>query len=139
LFVYECVYQCYTAFQSVEKGRIRVAEAMMTSNYEETLRGLAADDETLIASLLKIQPDTTAASGLDPKTHALVGIAALIALDAAPASFAQQVKRARERGATPQELLGVLVALAPTVGTARVVETAPELAYALGIDLEAKT
>ncbi len=125
------------ALKSAEKGRIRVAETM-TSNYEETLRGLAADDETLIESLLKIQTDNTAASGLDPKTHALVGIAALIALDAAPASFAQQVKRARERGATPKELLGVLVALAPTVGTARVVETAPELAYALGIDLEAK-
>ena len=109
---------------------------MMTSNYEETLRGLAANDETLIESLLKMQTHTITASGLDPKTHALVEIAALIALDAAPASFARQVTRARASGVTPEEILGVLVALAPTVGTARVVETAPELAYALGIDLE---
>ena len=124
--------------KSAEKGRFKVADTM-TRNYEETLRGLAADDETLIESFLKIQPHTISASGLDPKTHALVEIAALIALDAAPASFAQQVKRARASGATPEELLGVLVALAPAVGTARVVETAPELAYALGIDLEART
>ncbi len=111
----------------------------MTSNYEQVLRGLAANDETLIESLLKMQMQNLAASGLDPKTHALVRIAALIAIDAAPASFAWQVTIARESGATPEEMLGVMVALAPTVGMARVVETAPELAYALGINLDTNT
>ena len=35
------------------------------------------------------------------------------------------------------EIVGTLIAVAPTVGTARVVSAAPELALALGYDVEA--
>ena len=38
---------------------------------------------------------------------------------------------------TPEEILGLLVALNPVVGNARVVAAAPELALGLGIDLDA--
>jgi 4-carboxymuconolactone decarboxylase len=47
-----------------------------------------------------------------------------------------QVGVALESGVTPEEILGVLIALAPTVGMARVVAAAPEIALALGMELE---
>jgi len=107
-------------------------------DHEATLHGLAINDGSVITSLLEMQLENIAASGLDPRTHALVRLAALVTLDAAPASFVWQVGVALESGVKPEEMTGVLIALAPTVGFARIVSTAPELALALGIDIEAK-
>lgn len=108
-----------------------------TRDHEATLQGLATNDRTLITSLLEMQLENIAASGLDPRTHALVRLAALVAIDAPPASFIWNVEIALESGVKPEEMIGVLVALAPTVGFARIVAAAPELALALGIDIEA--
>jgi len=74
-------------------------------------------------------------SGLDPRTFALVKIAALISLDAPPASYLWQVGNAIDAGATPEELVGVLRAIAPQVGLPRIVAAAPELMLALGLAL----
>jgi len=57
----------------------------------------------------------------------------LIALDAAPASFVWQTQVALESGVSKQDIVGVIVALAPTVGLAKIVSAAPELAFALDI------
>ena len=108
-----------------------------TKDHEATLQGLATNDRTLITSLLEMPLENIAASGLDPRTHALVRLAALVAIDAPPASFVWNVGIALESGVKPEEMIGVLVALAPTVGFARIVAAAPELALALGIDIEA--
>ncbi|MBU1669976.1 MAG: carboxymuconolactone decarboxylase family protein [Actinobacteria bacterium] len=93
-------------------------------------------DMGIIESLLAMQLGNIEDSGLDPKLHALVRIAALVAIDAPPASYMWQVGVALESGVTPDEILGVLIALAPTVGMARVVAAAPEIALALGMELE---
>ena len=53
------------------------------------------------------------ATGLDSRTFGLVKIAALIALDAPPASYAWQIANALEEGATPEDILAVLRAVAP--------------------------
>ena len=106
-------------------------------DHEATLLGLAMNDGSVITSLLEMQIENIAASGLDPKTHAMVRLAALVALDAAPASFVWQVGVGLESGVTPEEMVGMLIALAPTVGFASIVSSAPELALALGIDIEA--
>jgi alkylhydroperoxidase/carboxymuconolactone decarboxylase family protein YurZ len=45
------------------------------------------------------------------------------------------VQLALAAGATESEIVGVLVAVAPTVGLARVVATAPKLADAIGYDM----
>jgi alkylhydroperoxidase/carboxymuconolactone decarboxylase family protein YurZ len=74
-------------------------------------------------------------STLDARTFALVKIAALIALDAPPASYAWQVGNALGEGASPDDILGVLLAVAPQVGGPRVVAAAPELMVALGLAL----
>ena len=66
----------------------------------------------------------------------MVKIAALIALDAPPASFIAQVSFALEAGVSAEEVLGVLVAVGPQVGMPKVVAAAPELMLALGLTVD---
>lgn len=73
--------------------------------------------------------------GLGPRGFALVNIAALVAIDAPPASYVRQVGAALDAGVTPRDILGVLAAVAPQVGLARVVAAAPEIMVALGLEL----
>jgi len=103
----------------------------------DALFGVARHDSSALESLFAARSDNLEASGLDPKTYALVNIAALIAADAAPASYVFQVAFALEAGVTPEEILGLLVALNPTVGNVRIVSAAAELAFALGLELDA--
>jgi len=107
------------------------------AKHEETLRNLSLNDETFIESVVAMQLENIEASGLDPKTHALARLGALIALDAAPASYQWNVGMAFAAGATVDEITGVLIAVAPTVGIAKVVSAAPELALAIGFDVDA--
>ena len=81
--------------------------------------------------------DTVEVSGLDKKTHALVRLGAALAIDAAPSSYQSTIDLALAAGASIDEIVGTLIAVAPTVGIARVVSAAPELALALGYDVEA--
>jgi 4-carboxymuconolactone decarboxylase len=75
-------------------------------------------------------------SGLDPKVQALVGLGALLAVDAATVSLRLAVDLADREGATEEDIVGVLLAIAPAVGNARTVAVAPRLALALGYDVE---
>ena len=75
-------------------------------------------------------------SGLDPRVQALVGLGALLAVDAATVSVRRKVELAQRAGATEEEIVGVLLAIAPAVGHARTVVVAPRLALALGYDVE---
>ena len=59
----------------------------------------------------------------------------LIALDAPPASYVWQVSTALAEGATPEDIIGVLIAIAPQVGGPKLVAAAPELMIALGLSL----
>jgi alkylhydroperoxidase/carboxymuconolactone decarboxylase family protein YurZ len=74
-------------------------------------------------------------SGLDQRSFALVKIAALVAVDAPPASYLFQVGEALAAGVTPRDILGVLMAIAPQVGVPRVVAAAPEIMVALDLEL----
>ena len=60
-----------------------------------------------------------------------------LAIDAAPSSYQSVVETALAAGATVDEVVGTLIAVAPTIGLARVVSAAPELALALGYDVDA--
>ena len=103
---------------------------------EEVVKGLSTHDMGIIGALFETQLENIEDSGLDPKTHSLVRIAALISIDAPPASYMWQIGIALDSGVTPEEILGVMIALQPTIGMARIVASAPEIALALGIDLE---
>jgi hypothetical protein len=52
-------------------------------------------------------------------------------------SYQAIVETAHATGATFDEIVGCLIAVAPVVGLARVVSAAPELALALGYDVDA--
>ncbi|HSD58793.1 MAG TPA: carboxymuconolactone decarboxylase family protein [Methanotrichaceae archaeon] len=106
------------------------------TNAEAILGGLATMKPELIEGLLKAQLENMEQSGLDPKTYALVKIASLVAMSAAPASYVWNVELAKGAGVTPEELTGVLIALAPTVGFARIVPAAAEISFALGYEIE---
>jgi 4-carboxymuconolactone decarboxylase len=91
--------------------------------------------EVAIGDAMELREQLRAESSLDPKTFALVKIAALVALDAPPASYMFQVKGALDAAASPREILGVLTAVAPQTGMTRVVAAAPEVMLALGLEL----
>jgi alkylhydroperoxidase/carboxymuconolactone decarboxylase family protein YurZ len=101
----------------------------------ELLAGLAMGDPDLLAEGLQLRAEWQSRSGLDARSYALVKIAALIALDAPPASYLWQVANALDAGATPADLKGVLIAVAPQVGGPKTVAAAPELMVALGLSL----
>jgi alkylhydroperoxidase/carboxymuconolactone decarboxylase family protein YurZ len=103
---------------------------------ERLLRRLALNDEESVGMVLASGSDAGPAPLL-PKVDLLVQLGALLALGAATSSLRATVDRAIEAGATESEIVGVLIAVAPAVGLARVVSTAPRLASAIGYDLEA--
>lgn len=104
----------------------------------QALVSLAIGNTDLLGEMGGVRAQMQADSSLDPKTFALVKIGALVALDAAPASYMWQVTAALEAGATPAEILGVLTAVAPQTGMPRVVAAAPEIMLALGLDVPAE-
>jgi 4-carboxymuconolactone decarboxylase len=103
--------------------------------YKLTLRRLAVRDDRFIDALLSEERANVTLSGIDLRSHALLRIAALIALDAAPPSYMSAVEAGLEAGASYDEIVGTLIAVIPIVGVARVVSAAPNLALALGYDV----
>jgi alkylhydroperoxidase/carboxymuconolactone decarboxylase family protein YurZ len=101
----------------------------------ETLSGLSAGDMSALGEALALREEEREETGLDARTYGLVKVAALIALDAPPASYMWQVANALDGGATPEDVLGVLRAVAPQVGGPKVVAAAPEIMVALGLSL----
>jgi alkylhydroperoxidase/carboxymuconolactone decarboxylase family protein YurZ len=104
--------------------------------YKDRLRRLAVGDESFIKLILALGPGDVELSRLDPKAHALVRLAGLLGANASPTSYYHAVAMALAAGATPDEIVGTLIALAPTIGLARVVSAAPELALPIGYDLD---
>src|SRR5262245_25887591 len=109
--------------------------APATEDTHQTLAGISAGKMDALEGALGLREEHRSMTGLDERTFALVKIAALIALDAPPASYAWQVGTAIECGVTPEDILGVLRAVAPQVGGPRVVAAAPEVMLALGLSI----
>jgi 4-carboxymuconolactone decarboxylase len=101
----------------------------------DSLSGLSAGDLDFLEEGLKLREQWQESSGLDPRSYAMCKIAALVALDAPPASYVFQVALALDAGVSPNEIVGVLRAVAPQVGGPRVVAAAPEIMVALGLAL----
>jgi 4-carboxymuconolactone decarboxylase len=104
-------------------------------DYKATLRRLAVRDDRYIEALLQTDEQNAAFAGLDDRSHALVRVGALIALDASPAAYMKSVEAALEADASYEEIVGTLIALLPIVGVPRVVTAAPNLGLALGYDV----
>ena len=108
----------------------------MSTNMEnplESLQVLAEGDFSTLDALKSLIADTYEASGLDPQTFMLVRMAALATLDAAPASWMMNISVSGEAGLAPEQILGTLIAIAPVIGTARIVSAAGSILRALAL------
>ena len=76
-------------------------------------------------------------SALDERCRALLRLAALLATGGGSATFHSHVADALAAGAGADDLVDVLIEVAPTLGMARLVPTTVELAAALGYDVDA--
>src|SRR5688572_23640246 len=93
--------------------------------------------ETPVLDLLaSMTADSVEASDLDAETLMLVRIAALAAVDAPPVSYLLNLGAASEVGVDAEQVRGVLAAIAPIVGTARIASATGKIANALEVAIE---
>jgi 4-carboxymuconolactone decarboxylase len=105
---------------------------------QETLSSVAQGDAPVLERLVEMNLDTLGRSGLDERTYFLVRLAALVALDAAPVSYLTNLGMAADAGVTLDEARGVLVAISPIVGTAKVASAAGKILRAFGFAVAAE-
>ncbi|SBW27078.1 carboxymuconolactone decarboxylase [Candidatus Protofrankia californiensis] len=104
---------------------------MTAQTPERTLDAIAQGDSPVFEELVQMHLDTLERSGLDERTYHLVRLAALIAMSSAPVSYLMNLSVAQEAGVTAADAQGVCTAIAPIVGSARVVSAAGSVLRAL--------
>jgi len=125
------------AFRTLPLTRSRQApdarSSMGTSQLstpEQSLQALAAGDAPVLETLAQMQLGALERSNLDEQTYLLVRLAALVATDAAPVSYLAHLGVADDLGISMDKVLGTFVAVAPIVGSARVLSAASRLVRA---------
>ena len=93
-------------------------------------------DTPVLDTLADMTAASVAHNSLAPRELMLARVAALIALDAPPASYLANAGAAEYSGITADDLQGVMIAVAPVVGTARVVSAGGKILRALGLAIE---
>ena len=101
-----------------------------------TLTGVSSGDADVLEQVLGLRELNREGSSLDARTFALVKIAALVALGAPSVSYTWQIGNAINEGVTPEEIVGVLRAIAPQVGGPKVMAAASEVMLALDLTAE---
>ena len=91
-----------------------------------------ADDTPVLDTLADITATAVEHNTLDGRELMLARLAALVAVDAPPASYLLNAGTASDVGITMDDVQGVLIAVAPIVGTSRVVAAAGNITRALG-------
>jgi alkylhydroperoxidase/carboxymuconolactone decarboxylase family protein YurZ len=95
-----------------------------------------ASDTPVLDLIGKMTANSIEASSLDDDKLMLVRIAALVAVDAPPVSYMLNLGAAAEIDLDPEEIQGVLTAIAPIVGTPRITAAAGNMVRALGLALD---
>ena len=90
----------------------------------------------VLDTLAEITAVSVEHGSLEAREHMLARLAALVAVDAPAASYLLNFGTAVDVGVTFEDVQGVLVAVAPIVGTARVVSAAGNITNALGFAIE---
>jgi 4-carboxymuconolactone decarboxylase len=108
-----------------------------TVRFQEILRKLAMIDDGFVEDQAGLGLDPAGKSALDPKTTALLQVAVSVAIGSPAVCLQWSTSRAVAAGASEDEITGVLLAIAPVAGLGRVVAAAPEVATALGYDIDA--
>ena len=93
-------------------------------------------DTPVLDLLANMTADSIAASTLDAETLVLVRIAALAAVDAPTVSYLLNLAVAQNVDLDADQVRGVLAAIAPIVGTARVASAMSKIVDALDVAIE---
>lgn len=93
-------------------------------------------DAPILDLLGKMTQDSLEATGLDDRSVILVRIAALVAIDAPPASYLLNLGAAGDAGVDADQVQDLLAAVAPIVGTSRVVSAVAKMVKAFDLKLE---
>ncbi|MEU9851910.1 carboxymuconolactone decarboxylase [Streptomyces sp. NPDC047974] len=90
-------------------------------------------DAPVLDTLAAMTIDSIEHCNMDEKTLITTRIAALVAMDAPAISYMAHMSPAVKADFTVEELQDVLVAIAPVVGTARVMSAAGHISQAFGV------
>ena len=91
------------------------------------------ENDTPVSDTLLVMTATSLEnSDLSPRELMIARIAALVAVDAPAASYALNALPAADSGITVDDVEDILVAVAPVVGTARIVSATVNIAEGLG-------
>jgi len=91
------------------------------------------DETPVLDTLADITAASVEHSSLAPRELMLTRIAALIAVDAPPASYLANAGAAADSGVNADDIQEVMIAVAPIVGTARVISAGGKIVRALGL------
>src|SRR5947209_4248006 len=111
----------------------------MPMTAQDTLTSVSQGDAPVLETLVLMNLDSLANSSLDEQTYHLTRLAALVAMDAAPVSYLINLAAAVDAGITLEQAQGVLVAIAPIVGSARIAAAAGNLLQAFGMAADARS
>jgi alkylhydroperoxidase/carboxymuconolactone decarboxylase family protein YurZ len=100
---------------------------------KDVLAGLAQEEAPVLEAIAKMHLDTMAGCDLDARSYHLVRLAALVSMDAAPASYLVHLGLASNDGITLEDMQSTLVAIAPIVGSVRVTAAASKVLRAMGL------
>jgi len=89
-------------------------------------------DTPVLDTIVDITTASIEHNAVPPRDFMLARLAALIAVDAPPASYLANAPAVQQAGLTSEDIEGVMIAVAPVVGTPRVVSAAGHILRALG-------
>lgn len=92
-------------------------------------------DDPLKDTVLEMTAASVERADIDDRSLMLVRLAALVAVDAPASSYLLNLAAADDVGIQADEVRALLIAVAPIVGTPRVVRATVAIAEALGIAL----
>jgi alkylhydroperoxidase/carboxymuconolactone decarboxylase family protein YurZ len=92
-----------------------------------------SSDAPVLETLAAMTAESVARCSLDANSLIAARLAALVAMDAPAVSYLAHVGPAADAGVTIEQVQGILVAVAPIVGTPRTITAAARITEALGI------
>ena len=95
-----------------------------------------SEEQPLLDTVMEMTAASMSNSSLGARELMLVRLAALAAVDAPPASYLLNLAAAVDAGLTLEDARGVLIAVAPIIGTPRTVAATGAIARALGFALD---
>ena len=94
-----------------------------------------SDDNPVLDTLVDVTAASIDHNTLSARDFMLARMAALIAVDAPPISYIANASAIEQSGLTADDIQGIMIAVAPVVGTPRVMAAGGHILRALGITI----